>query len=87
MPPSTYASARHQLCLRSVTSSDGTKAWHIHCAVIVPRLIPAVWERLKVKRLNVMQTTWQVVSIALPNVILTIPHTKKDVFDERRRII
>ena len=34
-----------------------------------------------------MQTTWQVVSIALPNVILTIPHTKKDVFDERRRII
>ena len=35
-----------------------------------------------------MQMTWQVVSIALPNVILTIPHTKiyKDVFDERRRI-
>ena len=33
-----------------------------------------------------MQMTWQVVPIALPNVILTIPHTKKDVFDERRRI-
>ena len=24
-----------------------------------------------------MQMTWQVVPIALPNVILTIPHTKK----------
>ena len=33
-----------------------------------------------------MQMTWQVVSIALPNVILTISNTKKDVFDERRRI-